>query len=78
MVLVELIQDLLPLGIINGYGVEMNHPLVTNVHISKITLTGSTVAGQLNMQYATENIILVALELYGKSPNILFEYLLNQ
>ena len=81
LVLVELIQDLLPAGvlnIVNGYGVEVGRPLATNPRISKIAFTGSTAVGQLIMQYATENIIPVTLELGGKSPNIFFEDILSQ
>lgn len=76
LVLVELIADLLPdgvLNIVNGYGPEVGRPLATNPRIAKIAFTGSTQVGQLIMQYATENIIPVTLELGGKSPNIFFE-----
>ena len=76
LVLAELIQDLLPAGvlnIVNGYGVEVGRPLATNPRIAKIAFTGSTAVGQQIMQYATENIIPVTLELGGKSPNIFFE-----
>lgn len=81
LVLVELIQDLLPAGvlnIVNGYGVEVGRPLATNPRISKIAFTGSTQVGQMIMQYATENIIPVTLELGGKSPNIFFEDVMDQ
>ncbi|MGR6899244.1 acetaldehyde dehydrogenase ExaC [Rummeliibacillus sp. BSL5] len=76
MVLMELIQDLLPAGVVNvvnGYGVEVGKPLATNPRIAKIAFTGSTAVGRQVMQYATENIIPVTLELGGKSPNIFFE-----
>ena len=81
LVLVELIQDLLPAGvlnIVNGYGVEVGRPLATNPRIAKIAFTGSTKVGQQIMQYATENIIPVTLELGGKSPNIFFEDILDR
>ena len=81
LVLVELIQDILPpgvLNIVNGYGVEVGRPLATNPRISKIAFTGSTAVGQLIMQYATENIIPVTLELGGKSPNLFFENIMDQ
>ena len=81
LVLVELIQDLLPAGvlnIVNGYGVEVGRPLATNPRIAKIAFTGSTAVGQQIMQYATENIIPVTLELGGKSPNIFFEDIMDQ
>ncbi len=73
--LIELIQDLLPKGvfnIVNGLGVEVGKPLATNPRINKVAFTGSTGVGRLIMQYATENIIPVTLELGGKSPNIFF------
>ena len=81
LVLVELIQDLLPAGvlnIVNGYGVEVGRPLATNPRIAKIAFTGSTAVGQQIMQYATENIIPVTLDLGGKSPNIFFEDIMDK
>ncbi|MFN3530117.1 MAG: aldehyde dehydrogenase family protein [Bacteroidia bacterium] len=75
MVLMELIEDLLPAGvvnIVNGFGAELGRTLVTNPKVSKAAFTGSTATGRLVMQYATENIIPVTLELGGKSPNIFF------
>ena len=81
LVLAELIQDILPpgvLNIVNGYGVEVGRPLATNPRISKIAFTGSTAVGQMIMQYATENIIPVTLELGGKSPNIFFEDIMDK
>lgn len=75
LVLVELIEDLLPKGvlnIVNGDGLKVGKPLATNPRIAKIAFTGSTEVGQYIMQYATENIIPVTLELGGKSPNIFF------
>nr|WP_286137466.1 aldehyde dehydrogenase family protein [Bacillus sp. 7894-2] len=74
-VLIELIQDLLPKGVLNivqGTGLEVGKPLATNPRIAKIAFTGSTGVGRSIMQYATENIIPVTLELGGKSPNIFF------
>ena len=75
MVLMELIGDLLPPGvvnIVNGFGAELGRALVANKKVSKAAFTGSTATGRLVMQYATENIIPVTLELGGKSPNIFF------
>ncbi|WP_010532097.1 acetaldehyde dehydrogenase ExaC [Lentibacillus jeotgali] len=74
-VLLDLIKDLLPAGvlnIVNGFGVEAGKPLASNSRISKIAFTGETTTGRLIMQYASENIIPVTLELGGKSPNIFF------
>lgn len=71
----ELIGDILPpgvLNIVNGFGAELGRPLVTNKKVAKAAFTGSTSTGRVVMQYATENIIPVTLELGGKSPNIFF------
>ena len=81
MVLIELIQDILPpgvLNIVNGFGVEAGKPLASNSRISKIAFTGETTTGRLIMQYATENIIPVTLELGGKSPNIFFKDVMDE
>ncbi|WP_298563048.1 aldehyde dehydrogenase [uncultured Aliiroseovarius sp.] len=75
MVLMEIIADLLPdgvLNIVNGYGAEVGAPLARSSRIAKIAFTGSTETGRLIMQAATENLIPVTLELGGKSPNIFF------
>lgn len=72
----ELVGDLLPAGvlnIVNGFGFEAGKPLASNPRISKIAFTGETTTGRLIMQYASENLIPVTLELGGKSPNIFFE-----
>ena len=76
LVLMELIGDLLPAGVlnvINGFGVECGKPLASNKRIRKIAFTGETTTGRLIMQYASENLIPVTLELGGKSPNVFFE-----
>jgi len=75
MVLMELIADLLPAGvlnIVNGMGPEVGGPLARSRRIAKIAFTGSTETGRIIMQAATENLIPVTLELGGKSPNIFF------
>ncbi|WP_166332114.1 aldehyde dehydrogenase family protein [Sphingobacterium chungjuense] len=80
LVLMEIIEDLLPAGVINivnGFGAELGRALVTNPKISKAAFTGSTATGRLVMQYATENIIPVTLELGGKSPNVFFNSVLD-
>ena len=74
-VLNELIGDLLPAGvlnIVNGFGVEAGKPLASNKRIRKVAFTGETTTGRLIMQYASENLIPVTLELGGKSPNVFF------
>ncbi len=81
LVLAELIQDLLPAGvlnIVNGYGAEVGRALASNKRISKIAFTGSTATGKLIMQYAAENIIPMTLELGGKSPNVFFEDVMSK
>ena len=73
--LVEVIGDLLPAGVlnvVNGFGVEAGKPLATSSRIAKIAFTGET-TGRLIMQYASQNLIPVTLELGGKSPNVFFE-----
>ncbi len=75
MVLLDLIADLLPpgvLNIVNGFGLEAGKPLASNKRIAKIAFTGETTTGRLIMQYASQNLIPVTLELGGKSPNIFF------
>jgi len=74
-VLMELIGDLLPPGVVNvvnGFGLEAGKPLASSNRIAKIAFTGETTTGRLIMQYASQNIIPVTLELGGKSPNIFF------
>lgn len=81
MVLMELIQDILPAGvlnIVNGFGVEAGKPLATNPGISKIAFTGETTTGRLILQYASENIIPATVELGGKSPNIFFKDVMEE
>jgi aldehyde dehydrogenase len=81
LVLMELIGDLLPpgvLNVVNGFGVEAGKPLASNRRINKIAFTGETTTGRLIMQYASENLIPVTLELGGKSPNVFFADVLAQ
>ena len=76
LVLLELIEDLLPpgvLNVVNGFGLEAGKPLASNPRIAKIAFTGETTTGRLIMQYASQNLIPVTLELGGKSPNIFFK-----
>jgi aldehyde dehydrogenase len=76
LVWAELIADLLPpgvLNIVNGFGLEAGKPLASSNRIAKIAFTGETTTGRLIMQYASQNLIPVTLELGGKSPNIFFK-----
>ncbi len=73
MVLMELIGDILPPGVLNvvtGFGPEAGKPLATSTRVAKVAFTGETTTGRLIMQYASENLIPVTMELGGKSPNI--------
>lgn len=75
MILIELIADLLPdgvLNVVNGFGPDVGGPLASSGRIAKIAFTGSTSTGRTIMKAATENLIPVTLELGGKSPNIFF------
>ena len=76
MVMMELIGDLLPPGVVNivsGFGLEAGKPLASSKRVAKVAFTGETTTGRLIMQYAAQNIIPITLELGGKSPNIFFE-----
>ncbi len=76
MVVMELVGDLLPpgvLNVVNGFGLECGKPLASSNRIAKIAFTGETTTGRLIMQYASQNLIPVTLELGGKSPNIFFK-----
>ncbi len=80
LILMELIEDILPAGVlnvVNGFGLEAGKPLASSPRIQKIAFTGETTTGRLIMQYASQNIIPVTLELGGKSPNIFFEDVAN-
>lgn len=75
-VLMELIGDLLPPGVLNivqGFGKEAGEALASSKRIAKIAFTGSTPVGSHIMKMAAENIIPSTVELGGKSPNIYFE-----
>ncbi len=74
--LLSLVADLLPPGVVNvvnGFGVEAGRPLASSPRVAKVAFTGETTTGRLIMQYASENIKPVTLELGGKSPNIFFD-----
>ncbi len=81
LLLMELIGDLLPPGVVNvvnGFGIEAGKPLASSSRVGKVAFTGETTTGRLIMQYASENIIPVTLELGGKSPNIFMENIINE
>ncbi len=81
MVWMDMVKDVIPAGvvnIVNGFGPEAGKPLATHPNIKKIGFTGETTTGRLIMQYASENIIPVTLELGGKSPNVFFESVMDE
>lgn len=81
LVLAELIQDLLPAGVlnvVNGYGKEAGEALATSKRIAKIAFTGSTPVGSHILKCAADNIIPSTVELGGKSPNIYFSDVMQQ
>jgi len=80
MVLMDLIGHLIPPGVVNivcGYGLEAGKPLASSKRVAKVAFTGETTTGRLIMQYASQNLIPVTLELGGKSPNVFFENVLD-
>ncbi|MEZ4772909.1 MAG: aldehyde dehydrogenase family protein [Bacteroidia bacterium] len=75
MCLMELIKDVVPAGVLNvvsGFGPEAGKPLAQSPRVAKVAFTGETTTGRLIMQYASDNLIPVTMELGGKSPNIFF------
>lgn len=76
LVFMEIIQDLLPAGvlnIVNGFGREAGEALASSPRIAKLAFTGSTPVGEQILKNAAKNIIPSTVELGGKSPNIYFE-----
>ena len=54
MVMMELIGDLLPPGVVNivsGFGLEAGKPLASSKRVAKVAFTGETTTGRLIMQY---------------------------
>lgn len=80
MVFADMIKDILPAGvlnIVNGFGPEAGKPLAQSPRVNKVAFTGETTTGRLIMQYASENLNPVTMELGGKSPNVFFESVLD-
>ncbi|KWE18299.1 carnitine dehydratase [Burkholderia cepacia] len=74
---VELLADVgFPSGVVNvvtGLGAEVGSPLVGHPLVRKVTFTGSDTTGRLINEQAARDFKHVALELGGKSPNIVFD-----
>lgn len=80
LVLLELIGDLLPAGVlnvVNGFGKEAGEALASSQRIAKIAFTGSTPVGAHILKCAAKSIIPSTVELGGKSPNLYFEDIFN-
>ena len=76
LVFTELIQDLLPAGVLNlitGSGSKSGQYLLEHPGLSKLAFTGSTEIGRDIAVAAAERLIPATLELGGKSANIFFE-----
>lgn len=81
MVLMDLIKDVLPPGVINvvsGFGAEAGAALTKHQGIAKIAFTGSTETGQAILQEAANSLIPATLELGGKSPNIFMKSIMDE
>ena len=79
--LMKLVGDLIPpgvLNVVNGFGAEAGKPLASSPRVAKVAFTGETTTGRLIMQYASENLVPVTLELGGKSPNVFFKDVLDR
>ena len=77
----EMITDLLPPGVLNvvsGFGLEAGKPLASSNRVAKVAFTGETTTGRLILQYSSQNLIPVTLELGGKSPNIFAEDIMSE
>jgi aldehyde dehydrogenase (NAD+)/betaine-aldehyde dehydrogenase len=66
----------LPAGVFNlvtGYGVEAGEPLVSHPLVDMVSFTGSTRAGRRISELASATVKATAMELGGKSPNLLLD-----
>ncbi len=72
----ELIQDILPPGVVNivcGDGPGAGVPLVEHPDVAMVSLTGSVGAGKSVARTASETLTRVHLELGGKAPVVVFD-----
>ena len=75
LVFTELIQDLLPAGVLNlitGSGSKSGQYLLEHPDLCKLAFTGSTEIGKSIARAAADKLIPATLELGGKSANIIF------
>jgi aldehyde dehydrogenase (NAD+) len=71
----ELLREVLPpgtLNIVSGLGEEAGDPLVRSRGVNKISLTGSVETAKIITRASADSLKPLALELGGKSPNIVF------
>lgn len=76
LVFMELIQDLVPAGVINvitGKGSKSGQYMLDHNGFRKLAFTGSTEVGLSVAKAAAEKLIPATLELGGKSANIYFD-----
>lgn len=59
-------------NVVTGFGAEIGPALSSDARVAKITFTGGDVAGKAVYRQAAAALTDVALELGGKSPNIVF------
>jgi aldehyde dehydrogenase (NAD+) len=76
-ILADVIHEVgLPPGVFNlvsGYGPVVGEALVANPEVDMVSFTGSTRAGRRISELAAQTIKRVALEMGGKSPNIILD-----
>jgi acyl-CoA reductase-like NAD-dependent aldehyde dehydrogenase len=76
-ILAEILDDIgLPPGVFNlvtGVGPVVGEAIASHPLVDMVSFTGSTRAGKRVMQLASDGVKRVALELGGKSPNVILE-----
>ena len=76
-VLAEIMDDIgLPAGVFNlvtGLGPVVGEAIASHPLVDMVSFTGSTRAGKRVMQLAADGVKRVALELGGKSPNVILQ-----
>ncbi|WP_061934650.1 aldehyde dehydrogenase [Aureimonas sp. AU22] len=61
------------LNVVTGYGADIGAPLVEHRDIAHVTFTGSDTTGAKVYEAAARHMKRVAMELGGKSPNVVFD-----
>jgi len=76
-VLAEIIEEIgLPAGVFNlvsGAGLVVGEAIVSHPDVDMVSFTGSTRAGRRVSELASQTVKKVAVELGGKSPNVILE-----